>query len=98
MVRAREGEAGERLSSDSRDRGGAADRARNLSLAEMFRMELVIGTHCAQSRFRGGAARCSSTRTAPGLDREQLDALSRETVLGHFESPWEENPLADLQD
>ena len=76
------------------------DRARNLSLAEMFRMELVIGTHCARNRdfAEGVRALLIDKDGAPAWTVNSLDALSRETVLGHFESPWEENPLADLQD
>ena len=76
------------------------DRARNLSLAEMFRMELVIGTHCARNRdfAEGVRALLIDKDGAPAWSVDGLDALARETVLGHFEAPWEENPLADLQD
>ncbi|MEE4298071.1 MAG: enoyl-CoA hydratase/isomerase family protein [Pseudomonadales bacterium] len=75
-------------------------RAQGMSLADMFRMEMVIGTHCARNRdfAEGVRALLIDKDGAPAWTVDGLDALPRETVLAHFEAPWDENPLNDLRD
>ena len=75
-------------------------RARDLALAEMFRTEMIVGTHCARNRdfAEGVRALLVDKDGAPAWSVDSLDALPRETVLAHFEAPWAENPLADLRD
>lgn len=75
-------------------------RARGMALADMFRMELVIGTHCARNRdfAEGVRALLIDKDGAPAWSVGDLDALPRETVLAHFEAPWDAHPLADLED
>ena len=75
-------------------------RAPALSLAERFRMELVIGTHCARNRdfAEGVRALLIDKDGAPAWSVDGLDALDRALVLSHFEAPWPDNPLDDLVD
>ncbi|MEE4383573.1 MAG: enoyl-CoA hydratase/isomerase family protein [Pseudomonadales bacterium] len=75
-------------------------RAKDLSLADRFRMEMVIGTHCARNRdfAEGVRALLIDKDRSPQWSVEGLDALSPKTVQAHFEPPWDENPLADLRD
>jgi hypothetical protein len=75
-------------------------RAKDLALADRFRMEMVVGTHCARNRdfAEGVRALLIDKDRSPQWSVEGLDALSPKTVQAHFEPPWEENPLADLRD
>lgn len=75
-------------------------RAQEMALADMFRMEMVIGTHCARNTdfAEGVRALLIDKDGAPAWSTPGLDALPREAVLAHFEAPWDENPLNDLTD
>jgi enoyl-CoA hydratase/carnithine racemase len=73
-------------------------RARDMKLADMFRMEMVIGTHCARNRdfAEGVRALLIDKDRTPAWSVPELDALSPEVVEAHFQPPWDRNPLADL--
>jgi hypothetical protein len=64
----------------------------------MFRMEMVIGTHCARNRdfAEGVRALLIDKDRTPAWSVPELDALSPEVVEAHFQPPWDRNPLADL--
>ncbi|MDZ7826793.1 MAG: enoyl-CoA hydratase/isomerase family protein [Gammaproteobacteria bacterium] len=73
-------------------------RARGMELADMFRMEMVIGTHCARNRdFAEGvrALLIDKDRTPPGASRTWMHCRPRWSR--HTSSrPGTQNPLADL--
>ncbi len=73
-------------------------RAPGMTLADMFRMEMVIGTHCARgSDFAEGVrALLIDKDKQPKWSVPSLDALPWSRVEAHFEPPWEINPLAEL--
>ena len=75
-------------------------RGATMSLADRFRMELVIGTHCARNRdfAEGVRALLIDKDKAPKWSVSSLDALTDDVVQSHFEAPWTEHPLADLRD
>lgn len=69
-----------------------------MELADTYRMELTVATHCAQNPdFREGVrALLIDKDNNPQWQYGSVDALPREYVLSHFEPPWAEHPLADL--
>lgn len=69
-----------------------------LSLADTFRMELTIATHCANNPdfLEGVRALLIDKDNAPQWSSTSLEDLSKEYVLSHFEPPWPSHPLADL--
>lgn len=75
-------------------------RAQGMPLADMFRMELVIGTHCARRPdfAEGVRALLIDKDKSPQWSVPSLDALDSARVQAHFESPWAAHPLADLRD
>lgn len=75
-------------------------RAPELGLANRFRMEMVIGAHCARNRdfAEGVRALLIDKDHAPKWSVDGLDALTDDIVQAHFVAPWPTNPLADLVD
>ncbi len=73
-------------------------RCKSLTLADAFRMEMVIATHCAtNSEFAEGVrALLIDKDNAPKWKYLSLEALSTSHVQSHFSAPWPKNPLADL--
>ncbi len=73
-------------------------RVPDLSLADSYRLELTVATHCATfGDFREGVrALLIDKDNAPEWRFGNLDNLEWEHVLAHFEDPWTAHPLADL--
>jgi enoyl-CoA hydratase/carnithine racemase len=75
-------------------------RARHMSLAEAFRMELVVSVQCcAHPDFPEGVrALLIDKDNAPRWTPASLSEVSAEWVDEHFRSPWanQANPLDDL--
>jgi enoyl-CoA hydratase/carnithine racemase len=75
-------------------------RAPDMSLAETFQMEMVIGTHCANNHdfAEGVRALLIEKDNAPKWKFADLESLPAAYVEGHFADPWNGagNPLADL--
>ncbi|NOX49129.1 MAG: enoyl-CoA hydratase/isomerase family protein [Gammaproteobacteria bacterium] len=73
-------------------------RVPSMSLAESFRMELTLATHCIQNPdFREGVrALLIDKGSAPRWQWGSIEELNWDYVLGHFEQPWPKHPLADL--
>lgn len=75
-------------------------RAPGLNLADCFRMELCIATHCAlnQDFPEGVRALLVEKDNQPKWLFGNLDGLDHGHVLKHFEPPWPQSPLHDLED
>lgn len=73
-------------------------RARHMSLAEVFRMELNLAVQCcAHPDFREGVrALLIDKDNQPKWTPATLAELTPEWVEAHFRSPWAEHPLASL--
>jgi len=73
-------------------------RVGGLSLADAFRMELVIATHCARNPdfTEGVRALIIDKDNRPAWRFGTLAGLPNEYVLSHFVAPWPTNPLASL--
>jgi len=69
-----------------------------MTLADTFRMELTLATHCATNPdfLEGVRARIIDKDNKPAWKYRSLDALPAEYVASHFEAPWNVHPLADL--
>lgn len=74
-------------------------RARSMSLADSFRMEMTIGTHCADNHdfSEGVRALLIEKDNQPNWQFGDLESLPAGYVLDHFEEPWGRNPLYDLE-
>jgi enoyl-CoA hydratase/carnithine racemase len=74
-------------------------RVASLGLADCFRLELVIATHCARNPdFREGVrALIIDKDNAPKWRYPSVSALPSDYVASHFEPPWPRHPLADLE-
>jgi enoyl-CoA hydratase/carnithine racemase len=76
------------------------ERARHLSLADVFRMELVASLHCmARPDFAEGIrALLIDKDRRPHWSPSTLAEAAGAWVEGYFVSPWQpqEHPLADL--
>ncbi|HEX7810474.1 MAG TPA: enoyl-CoA hydratase/isomerase family protein, partial [Burkholderiales bacterium] len=76
-------------------------RARHLSLADVFRMELVAALHCATRHdlAEGIRALLIEKDQKPKWQPATLAQVAPEWVEGYFQSPWKpaEHPLADLR-
>lgn len=75
-------------------------RAPSMDLAACFRMEICIATHCAlnQDFPEGVRALLIDKDNQPNWLFGNLDGLDYNHVLRHFEPPWPESPLHDLED
>lgn len=73
-------------------------RARTLDLADCFRMEMVIATHCARNRdfAEGVRALLIDRDNTPRWTHPDAAALPARWVDSHFVPPWPVNPLSDL--
>jgi len=74
-------------------------RASGLSLADCFRLEMTIATHCADNHdfAEGVRALLIEKDNAPQWQFGDVESLPEAYVLSHFEEPWARNPLADLE-
>ncbi len=71
---------------------------KNLSLKDIFRSELLLGTNIMRHpEFAEGVrALLIDKDQAPKWQIAELSAVSEEAVAAFFKAPWPENPLADL--
>ena len=75
-------------------------RARSMSLAETFQMEMVIATHCANHPdfAEGVRALLIDKDNAPQWRYASVESLPAAYVAEHFQPPWPRNPLHDLEE
>lgn len=75
-------------------------RAPELTLADCFRLEMTVATHCAHNGdfAEGVRALIIEKDNRPRWRFGDLNGLDAAHVLGHFEPPWPRNPLHDLED
>lgn len=75
-------------------------RAPKMSLADCFRMEMTVATHCAHNQdfAEGVRALIIEKDNSPQWRYGDMDSLDAGYVAGHFEPPWPRNPLHDLED
>lgn len=73
-------------------------RVPTMSLAECFRMELTVATHCAHNLdfAEGVRALLIDKDNAPNWQFADIETLPAAHVHSHFEPPWTQHPLADL--
>ncbi|NDV13778.1 enoyl-CoA hydratase/isomerase family protein [Crenobacter caeni] len=73
-------------------------RARELSLADVLRMELVLALRCcANGNFSEGVrALLVDKDNAPVWQPPTLDRVDPGWIASHFEAPWPRSPLAAL--
>ena len=73
-------------------------RAGALGLADCFRMEMTIATRCAHNAdfVEGVRALIIEKDNRPAWRFGDIDGLDEAHVLGHFDPPWPQNPLHDL--
>jgi enoyl-CoA hydratase/carnithine racemase len=71
-----------------------------LNLADSFRLEMVVATHCANHPdfAEGVRALIIDKDNRPRWRYDSLEALPEDYVAEHFEPPWRRNPLDDLED
>lgn len=71
-----------------------------MSLRDIFRMELVMVAHCVvlPDLREGIRARMIDRDQAPDWTHSSLTAVPEDTIERHFEAPWpdQEDPLGDL--
>lgn len=74
-------------------------RAPQLSLADCFRLEMTVATHCAHNEdfAEGVRALIIEKDNRPQWRYADLDGLDPAHVLSHFDAPWPHNPLHDLE-
>ena len=74
-------------------------RAPQLALADCFRLELTIATHCAHNGdfAEGVRALIVEKDNRPQWRFGDLNGLDAAHVLAHFDPPWPQNPLHDLE-
>jgi enoyl-CoA hydratase/carnithine racemase len=73
-------------------------RVAHMSLADTFRMELCIATHCARNPdfAEGVRALIIDKDNKPAWQFGSLAGLPNEYVLAHFAAPWSVHPLQML--
>ena len=73
-------------------------RVAELSMADAYRLELTVATHCAQNDdfMEGVRALLIDKDNQPKWRFGSLENLQWAHVLSHFEAPWATHPLADL--
>lgn len=72
-------------------------RVRGMELADAFRMELTIATHCAQNvDFAEGVRALLIDKDNAPRWKFDFAGLPREHVMSHFEPPWDAHPLRKL--
>ena len=74
-------------------------RARGMSLADCFRLEMTVATHCADNHdfSEGVRALLIDKDNQPAWQFGDLESLPHDYVADHFEEPWSDNPLHDLE-
>ena len=74
--------------------------ARKLSLADCFRLEMTVATHCADNHdfVEGVRALIIDKDNTPNWQFRDLESLPGDYVESHFVEPWPQNPLHDLED
>ncbi len=75
-------------------------RARGMALADTFRLEMVVASHCAHHPdfAEGVRALLIDKDNRPQWRYPSLEALPEAYVAEHFEPPWRSNPLDDLEE
>ncbi|MCZ6643179.1 MAG: enoyl-CoA hydratase/isomerase family protein, partial [Gammaproteobacteria bacterium] len=75
-------------------------RARSMSLAETFRLEMTVATHCSENAdfLEGVRALIIEKDNQPHWQFDELTDLPLGYVEGHFVEPWPRNPLHDLEE
>ncbi len=75
-------------------------RAPSMTLSEVFQMEMIIGTHCANNTdfAEGVRALLIEKDNNPKWKYANIDSLPKSYVEEHFSDPWigGANPLSDL--
>ena len=73
-------------------------RAPDLDLADAFRMEMTVATHCSNNHdfAEGVRALLIDKDNAPRWQFDDLASLPGAYVDSHFVEPWPQNPLWDL--
>lgn len=76
------------------------ERAPALTLAESFRLEMVVATHCANHPdfTEGVRALIIDKDNSPRWRYPSLESLPEAYVAEHFQAPWNRNPLEDLEE
>jgi enoyl-CoA hydratase/carnithine racemase len=74
-------------------------RGRGMSLADCFRLEMTVATHCADNHdfSEGVRALLIDKDNQPNWQFGDLESLPHDYVADHFEEPWSVNPLHDLE-
>jgi enoyl-CoA hydratase/carnithine racemase len=74
-------------------------RARDLSPADAFRLEMIVATHCANHPdfAEGVRALLIDKDNQPRWQHANVAALPDSYVAEHFVAPWPQNPLHDLE-
>jgi enoyl-CoA hydratase/carnithine racemase len=74
-------------------------RARGLSPADAFRLEMIVATHCANHPdfAEGVRALLIDKDNQPKWQHAGIAELPPSYVAEHFAAPWPQNPLHDLE-
>ena len=72
----------------------------SMSLADTFRMEMTIATHCADNAdlLEGVRSLIIEKDNQPRWQFDELVNLPLGYVESHFDEPWPRNPLHDLEE